>query len=85
MNKQEYEYWLANIPGFGAIRIEQLLQAYRTAEEIYHADRGSLKHCTQLKEAELEKLVNSRDRNKISEAYHKLLDRKIRFITKEDP
>ena len=83
--REEYHYWLANIPGFGAIRIDQLLQVFKTAEELYHADTSSLKHLAQLKEEEVGKLVSSRDCNKIREAYQKLQDKKIRFLTKEDP
>ncbi len=85
MIKEEYNFWLANIPGFGAIRIDQLLQVFKTAEEIYHADVNSLKHLAMLKEEELDKLVNNREENKIRESYQKLQDRKIRFVTKDDP
>lgn len=85
MIREEYEFWLANIKGFGAIRIEQLLQAYHSAEEIYHADRNSLCHRVQLKEEELERLVISRDEKRIKDAYQKLLNKNIRFITRDDP
>jgi DNA processing protein len=85
MTREEYHYWLANIPGFGPARIGQLLQVFHSPEDLYHADRESLEQLAGLKEEELERLLKSRDENKLREAYQKLRDKGIRFITREDP
>ncbi len=84
MNREEYHYWLANIPGFGAVRIGQLLQIFPDVKELYHADRSSLKHLTGLKEEELDRLIGSREEYRIRKACQKLQEKGIRFITMDD-
>lgn len=84
MNREEYNYWLANIKGIGTMRISQLLHIYQSSEELYHTDIGSLQRTSILSEAEVDALVCSRNERRIKEAYQKLLDSNIKFITKED-
>ncbi len=84
MNTEEYNYWLANIKGIGAIRISQLLQIYHSSEELYHTSRSSLLKASILTEAEVDTLISSRDESRITRAHQKLRDDNIKFITKED-
>lgn len=84
MNTVEYNYWLANIKGIGAIRISQLLQIYHSSEELYHTSRDSLLKTAILTEEEVDVLINSRQESRIKEAYQKLINSNIQFITRED-
>jgi DNA processing protein len=84
MREEEYNYWLSNISGIGAVKIDQLLQNYHCAEEIYRSDKKELIIKSCLKEKEIEALISSKDKDKISSSYEKLEQKGIQFIPKMD-
>lgn len=85
MTREEFNYWLANIPRIGAVTIGELLHIYGSVEELYQADMNSLIQHTALKEKEIDALIASRSEDNIKRGYDKVISANIRFITKEDP
>ncbi len=93
MNREEYNYWLANINRIGARKIELLINSFGNAEEVYKAsgqelmsvlaERGDAAAAGFCK-ADMDRLAASKEPEKIRAAYAKLTDKGIRFITREE-
>lgn len=92
MTKQEYNYWLANIPRIGAHKIMLLLQIFGSAEEIFRATREELNtfrlECCpaslRFQETDVEAVLSGRDKAKVENEYAKLEKNGIYFVAKED-
>jgi len=84
MIREEYSYWISNIEGIGARKIELLIQAFDSLEEIFHATKEEIIHKTNLKEVEIDSIIGSRVEDKIQEKYAKLIMSGIYFVSKED-
>ena len=93
MLKQEYNYWLSNIPGIGPVKIELLLDTFKNAEEVFRASGDAL--IKRIKEArreepirffnsDVERILGSRDEEKVHRDYSRLKEQGIEFITRED-
>ena len=92
MTKQEYNYWICNIPTIGNKKIEYLLQFFRSSEAVFHASFGELKRfqeeCCKKKlrftVADIDKICNNRKSEKIREGYAKLQKHGIYLVSKDD-
>lgn len=94
MNKEEYNYWLANIHNIGARKIGCLLRVFGTAEEIFKASKMELMerltlaetelHFARISETDLITLINSRNPEEIRRNHAKLKEGGILFVTKQD-
>lgn len=92
MTRKEYHYWLANIPNIGIRKINLLLQVFGSAEAVYQAGREELSvfkeeccpHTLRFSDADLERLVSSRDEKKIHESMVELQRRGIYFVSREE-
>jgi DNA processing protein len=91
MTQKEYNYWLANINHIGVRKINLMLQAFGSAEELFRASREELnkfkEDCTgilRFAEGDMEAVYNSRDTGRIQNSYAKLEKNGIYFVSKED-
>lgn len=93
MKREEYNYWLSNVSNIGARKIEMLLQGFGSAEGVFHATRAALEEAnqnsqieggTRLRYADIDAIVQNRDKKIVHENYEKLEKSGICFITKEE-
>lgn len=92
MIREEYNFWLGNLPNIGAVKIEFLLQLFDNAEGVFHATEKELKEAmdcsrklnARLSEHDITAILNNRDEKKILIQYRKLIKDGVKFITKED-
>ncbi|NLP34750.1 MAG: DNA-protecting protein DprA [Clostridiales bacterium] len=93
MTRQEYNYWISNITNIGPKKIELLLDIFGNAEEVFKASRNALGNViakakmdrtVRFMKSDLDNIIQSKDKEKISKNYGRLLERGIQFITKED-
>lgn len=77
-----YAYWLANIPGIGAVKIRKLLEQCRTPKEIYNIEEITLEKVTCLQSQDKKTILEYKGRlSDSAKAYHKMQEKGIRFIT----
>lgn len=79
MKKEEYWYWLHNIEGIGNGTIGKLIQYYHQPEELYFADAACLESSGILNQTQQMALIQSREEERIQEAYGKLEKKGIHF------
>lgn len=94
MEHKIYNYWLSNRKNIGPIKIEALLRQYGCAEEVFHMSKAALLDCKEhclgeagqrlFTEEDIASLLTDRDIEKMREEYHGLMEKGIRFITRED-
>ena len=91
MEKAEYGYWLANLPGIGLRKIERLLEIFTDSKAVYEAterELNALKKDGTLPEQfsgrDIETILGTRDKDEIHDSYTKLISRGIYFVTRED-
>lgn len=92
MTKEEYYYWLANIEQIGQKKRELLLQVFNTVEELFYASGKELEifkeECCppemRFSDQDIVRILNSRIPDKIQEAYTKLKNNGIYFVSRED-
>lgn len=93
ITEKEYRYWLCNIPGIGARKIAELLHYFGSGEEIWKSTEEALKTAmNQVSEGKI--LFRKEDFTSLqgaketlsaaADAYHKLEEKGIRFITPDD-
>ncbi len=80
--KKWYDYWLCSQKGIGGRTMERLFAACGTAQKIYEADEQLLKQI--LTPKQLEGVVNSRKSWQLREAYTRLSEQGICFVTREE-
>lgn len=74
-------FWLATIPGVGAVRARRLIRAAGSLEELYRSDMEWIKKTGILKEKEYEIFDRSRDREKIMAELEGFVRRGITFLS----
>lgn len=83
-----YWYWLCNIDGVWRGTISQLLQVFQTPKKIFDCPVDELKNIVSklnIKDKRIfEKIVISRNIEKIIESYNNICKRKIKFISIEN-
>lgn len=93
MNREEYNYWLANIPNIGSRKIERLLSVFGEAEHIYRASRKELLEGltkssdfigAKIKDTDIDSIINSKIEDKVLGDFDKLSKNGIAFVTKEN-
>lgn len=93
MIKEEYNYWISSIPNIGPKKIELLLNTFNTAEEVFKAsgnvlekviENARLDQTVRFLSSDLESILHSKDKERIHKEYRRLIERGIRFISKED-
>ena len=80
----KYAYWLANIPGIHAAKIELLYENAASAEEIYEFKWSSLKKIEGLTEEDAKNIYMSKKRWDLDEKWFSLMEQGIGFVSKED-
>lgn len=93
MIKEEYNYWISSIPNIGPKKIELLLKFFGTAEDVFKASKSALEkviesakldQTVRFRSSDLDFIIYSKDIGKIQYEYRWLIERGIRFISKED-
>lgn len=91
MLQEEYRFWLANLPNIGARKIEQLLQVYGSAEEVFRASKEELYALKKddvlndkITAKDLESILTNRDIEKVHINYAKLIKNGIYFVSREE-
>ena len=69
MNERHYNYWLANIPGIGCIKISRLLEFFGSARDIYMSEESELIFIEGINEKDAKVIVNSRNEKSIISSY----------------
>ena len=78
-----YQYWLHNIPGVGGRTIEKILEEFGSARKAYFAGPDVLRSMIRGKGKEdLDNFMKSWD---VERKYEQLRQKKILFISREDP
>ena len=90
MKREEYSYWLANLHNIGIKKIDLLLSAFETAEEVFAAPREELEARKRegyfgnlINDNDITEIVEHRCEEKIQESYTKLIQKGIYFVSKE--
>ncbi len=78
-----YWYWLANVDGVGSATREKLFRCFATAKEVFSADKELLLR-TGIAEKAADALRNEKYREKLCEKFHKMQERGIYFVTKQE-
>ena len=92
MKIEEFNYWLANLNQVGVKKIDLLLKAFGSAEEVFRASRNELENFKQdccvegakFYNVDVETIIKSRDLEKVQLNYAKLEKGGIYFVSKED-
>jgi DNA processing protein len=79
-----YHYWLGNISKISSAKIDGLLSVFSTVKEIFECSRNELIHKTDLKEAEIDHLLASRNKDTIQKSYEALQKKGIVYLSKLD-
>lgn len=83
MGKQNYRYWLRCVPGLSNRKIKKLLESCQTAEEVYRMKREHLLLISDIGEAEVKAIEESRRHWDLDREIEKLLEKGIAFVTME--
>lgn len=92
MTKEEYRFWLANIPDIGNKKIDMLLRYFGSEEKIFTATVPELEefkekcysHGVRFSHNNIKSICESRSPEKIHETYAKIKKDGIYFVSKED-
>lgn len=75
--EKQYQLWLLNVAGIGAVSVRELLKVFQSAEDIYNASERELGKL--LKPAQVKNILSSKGSWNVLEEYEKLLKQKIEF------
>ncbi len=78
--EKQYAYWLSAIPGIGSRKIQKLLQQIGSPRDIFRASREELRQADSLRPSDLERLLASRQEEKVKRAYDNLQRQGISFL-----
>jgi DNA processing protein len=92
MRREEYNYWISNLPNIGPVKIDLLLQVFGSAEEVFRSSKTELDKmradCNEtgvrFTDRDVEALLQNRNQEKIQDKYAKLEKSGIYFVAKED-
>ncbi|NLK27958.1 MAG: DNA-protecting protein DprA [Clostridiales bacterium] len=93
MTRDEYNYWLCNLPNIGPRKIKLLRETFGNSEQIYKASRNELEKAaaasmeqggTRLSDTDINTILLERREDKIRKDFWELQKRNISFITIED-
>lgn len=83
--EKEYLYWLCRLSCLGAVSIRQLYEHFQSFKIIYNIEENALERTNILKKSQKEALIKWRQYlPECQQEYHKLAERKIRFVTPWD-
>lgn len=85
MEERHYLYWLASIPGIGAVKAGRLMEYYGNVRDIYMSEESELIFIEGISEKDAENIVSSRDEKRIVSSYEKILQSGIRMVFKGEP
>jgi len=75
-----YWYWLCNIPDIGNAKIRSMLNIFGNAKEVYDASDKLLGYVQDLKDKEINSIIESKKDNDIYINFMKLEEEKIKFV-----
>ncbi|SEV94540.1 DNA-processing protein DprA [[Clostridium] fimetarium] len=75
-----YWYWLCNIPDIGNAKIRAMLNIFGNAKEVYDASDKLLGYVQDLKDKEINSIIESKKDNDIYINFMKLEEKKIKFV-----
>ncbi len=84
LSRSELWYWLCNIEGIGHKKISELLCYFDTVNRIYDATKEELQLLSKLSEADVTRILECRDFNRIKKEYADMERKGYRFISIED-
>lgn len=79
MTEAMYSFWLSTIPQVGCRKIHSLLQRFGNSEEVFSASGHSLLQVEKLKKTDVERIINSRNVDKIKYRYETMCKKNIFF------
>ena len=85
MTKDEYWFWLCNIPGIYREQIQKLLSFYHTPEEVFFADKREMTECQLLSEKNAAELEKNRKENRNPWKMEQMLKEGVRFLNPDSP
>ena len=87
---KKYKYWIHSIPEVGDVGIEKLLKKYGSEDKVYEAvlrrekDIGLILNYRKGYENRSQKIYEFTNNYMLDEEYNKMVNKGIRFITKDD-
>ncbi len=91
MEKVHYRYWMANLQNIGIKKIERLLDIYKSEEEVFNSSRDELTVLNRdgafagvINEKDIETICSNRDIDRIRSNFHKMTEKGISFVSKDD-
>jgi DNA processing protein len=85
MSDLKYWVWLASLPGIGSRRFYDLINFFKTAENVFNSTDTELRSCGVLKEALINTVINSRNLEKIDKYLKKVKDNGINvYLSSQD-
>lgn len=85
MTEVMYEFWLASIPGIGCRKIQSLLSVFGSPEEVFKAERNALEQISLLRAKDMDRLIASRDQERIKRQWESLGRKDILFTCVTHP
>lgn len=83
--EKQYWYWLSKIEEAGCAARSLLRRCFPSLRELYHAGEGQLGKIDGLTEKVRRALLSPKYRNGVFEEFHKLEERGIYFVTRDEP
>ena len=85
MTKDEYWFWLCNIPGIYMEQIQKLLSFYMTPEDIFHADTKEMTNRQLVSDKNAFEIEKSRKKNNYGMKLEQLQKEGVCFLHPESP
>lgn len=79
MSEKIYAFWLSGIPGIGCKKIQYLLEHFGDPRGIFDASPKDLEKVRELRETDVEQIINSRKLDKIKYRYEEMRKKEIQF------
>ena len=79
----QYQYWLSNIEGIGSVTIQKIMNYVGSAEELYFLTKEQTMQMIELKEAERQKIIESREVWDLNGEWETFCKKGIIFVSQE--
>ncbi|HYE08936.1 MAG TPA: DNA-processing protein DprA [Patescibacteria group bacterium] len=80
MNDLKYWVWLSSLPGIGARKFYDLINFFKTAENVFNSTYEELKRSEIIKEEVVNAIINNRSLEKIDKYLKKVKDNSIKIV-----
>ncbi len=85
LDREQYYYWLSNLPGIGIKKATSLLRFYKSPENIYRGTSDELMHVPLLSDKDIESILSNKNKELSIKSYDILKKKGIYFVSRDNP